>query len=81
MEEFGSILAGLENFLRDREDNALRIADGDFTKEVQIASEKDTFGKAFKARSVGIDFGEGRIARYVDKAYVQSDKMNMIKEL
>jgi len=49
MEELGSILAGLENFLRDREDNALRIADGDFTKEVQIASEKDTFGKAFKA--------------------------------
>jgi len=49
MEELGSILAGLENFLRDREDIALRIADGDLTREVQIASEKDTFGRAFKA--------------------------------
>ncbi len=49
MEELGSILAGLENFLRDREGIALQIADGDFTKEVQVASEKDTFGKAFKA--------------------------------
>ncbi len=49
MEELGSILAGLENFLRDREQIARRIADGDLTKDVTIASETDEFGKAFKA--------------------------------
>ena len=49
MEELGSILAGLENFLRDREEIAQKIAQGDFSNEVQIASEKDTFGQAFKS--------------------------------
>ena len=48
MEELGSILAGLENFLRDREQVALSIAEGDLTKEVQVASEKDAFGRAFR---------------------------------
>jgi len=48
MEELGSILAGLENFMRDREDVATSIADGDLTPVVQIASEKDTFGKALR---------------------------------
>jgi methyl-accepting chemotaxis protein len=48
MEELGSILAGLENFLSDREEIASQIANGEFTNEVQVASEKDTFGRAFK---------------------------------
>lgn len=49
IEELGSILAGLENFLRDRENIAESIANGDLTREVQITSEKDSFGKALKA--------------------------------
>ena len=48
MEELGSILGGLENFLTDREVIVTKMSEGDLTKDVTLASDRDTFGKAFK---------------------------------
>ncbi len=48
IEELGSIIGGLSNYFNAREKLALEIATGDLTKEVNLASEKDTLGKALK---------------------------------
>jgi len=48
LEELGSIVMSLSNIIKAREVLALSISKGDLIKEVEIASEKDTFGKSLK---------------------------------
>jgi len=47
-EELGSIINALSDTLAGREQLALAIADGDLSRKVQIASEKDALGKALQ---------------------------------
>ncbi len=47
-EELGSIINALANTLAEREALAMAIANGDLTREVEIASEKDALGKALQ---------------------------------
>ncbi len=48
METLGSIIMGLANYFHEREKLALEIANGDLTKEVELSSDKDALGKAFR---------------------------------
>ncbi len=48
LEELGSIITALSNNLEKREHLALAIAEGDLTREVEIASDKDALGQALK---------------------------------
>ena len=45
-EELGSIINGMANNQREREQLAIAIADGNLTRPVEIASDKDGLGKA-----------------------------------
>ena len=46
--ELGSIVGSLANNIAEREELALAIANGDLTREVEIASEQDDLGKALQ---------------------------------
>lgn len=48
VQELGAILAALSDNLEQREQLALKIANGDLTHEVEMASDKDSLGKALK---------------------------------
>ena len=47
-EELGSIIAGLANYFQEREEFALKIANGILDAEVELASDKDSLGKALQ---------------------------------
>jgi methyl-accepting chemotaxis protein len=46
LEELGSTIAGLANYFQARENFALKVANGDLNTEVELASDKDSLGKA-----------------------------------
>jgi methyl-accepting chemotaxis protein len=48
IEELGSILTGLSKYFQERESLANDIANGDLTKEVELASKDDALGNALK---------------------------------
>jgi methyl-accepting chemotaxis protein len=45
-EELGSIIAGLANYFQEREEFALQVANGNLDVEVELASDKDSLGRA-----------------------------------
>ena len=47
-EELGSIIAGLANYFQEREEFALKIANGILDAEVELASDKDSLGRALQ---------------------------------
>jgi len=49
MDDLGSSIQGLANALKMRADLALQIADGDLTREVVVASDRDSLGGALSA--------------------------------
>jgi methyl-accepting chemotaxis protein len=56
-DEIGEVarsLSSLVEYVRDKEKTAVRIAEGDFTVEPSLASEKEDFGRAFQRMVVAL---------------------------
>jgi methyl-accepting chemotaxis protein len=48
IEELGSIVSGLSNYFNEREKLALEIAEGNLGVDIELASDKDSLGKALR---------------------------------
>ncbi len=66
MEELGSAVTGLAGALKERARLAAEIADGDLTRSVQVASEKDTLGQSLARMHANLS----RVLYQVQKASV-----------
>ena len=66
-EELGSIIAGLASYFQEREEFALNIANGILDGEVELASEKDSLGKALQVMQKNLR----KIVRQLQKAAEQ----------
>jgi methyl-accepting chemotaxis protein len=72
LEELGSIVMALSNIIKEREQLALAISKGDLIRKVEMASEKDTFGKSLKLMQESLSDIIGKVQAFGDRIVDES---------
>jgi methyl-accepting chemotaxis protein len=67
LEELGSIVMALSNIIKEREQLAESISEGDLIRNVEIASDKDTFGKSLKLMQESLADIIGKVQAFGDR--------------
>ena len=67
LEELGSIVMALSNIIKEREQLAQAISKGDLIRNVEIASDKDTFGKSLKLMQESLSGIIGQVQAFGDR--------------
>jgi methyl-accepting chemotaxis protein len=64
LEELGSMVMALSNIIKEREQLALAISEGDLIKKVQVASERDTLGNSLKVMQKSLSDIIGKVQTF-----------------